>query len=119
MPVDGSLLQALAIVSGRLFDLATTVERQGYWKRSFFPPYNEPIKADVTAFLHRLIAHVMLTDGHYSSQERELVKRLTQTDQTFHEFGRERTAGLVRPPGDPHRFLNGQLTLPSESVTQR
>src|SRR4051812_30201013 len=86
MPVNGSLLQALAMVSGRLFDVATTVEGQGYWKRSFFPPYNEPIKTDVTAFLHKLIAHVMLADGHYSSQEHEVVKRLTQTDQTFDEF---------------------------------
>jgi hypothetical protein len=85
MPVDDSLLQAIATASGRLFAVAATVEREGYWKRSFFPPYNKPIKANVTDFLHKLIAHVVLTDGHYSSQEHALVKRLTQTDQTFHE----------------------------------
>jgi uncharacterized tellurite resistance protein B-like protein len=85
MPVDGSLLEAIATASGRLFDVIATVERQGYWKRSFFPPYNAPINANVTDFLRKLIAHVILTDGHYSSKEHELVKRLTQTDQTFHE----------------------------------
>lgn len=72
-------------VSGKLYEAVEGVERQGFWKRDIKPPRDKPIKADVTAFLDKLLAHVMMTDGYYSSQEHALVKHLTKIDQPFHE----------------------------------
>jgi hypothetical protein len=84
--MTGILLDAVDGVSAKLLKLTDTVEREGFWKRSLYPPHNKPIEADVIAFLHKLLAHVILTDGHYSSQEHALVKRLTKVDRPFHEM---------------------------------
>src|SRR5688572_32774467 len=86
MTVDDSLPKAFRRTSVKLVEVAQTAEHHGHWKRSFYPPYDQPIRANVTDFLQKLIAHVVLTDGHYSSPEHGLVKQLTETDQTFHEL---------------------------------
>jgi hypothetical protein len=79
--MSSSLLDDLEEVSGKLFELADSVERDGFWKRSSYPPHDKPITADVSGFLHKLLAHVMLADGHYSSVEHSLVRHLTKVDQ--------------------------------------
>jgi hypothetical protein len=84
--MNDSLLDDIDAASGRLFGLAESVEREGFWKRSFYPPHDKPITADVSDFLHKLLAHVIMTDGHYSPEEHALVKRLTKVDQPFHEL---------------------------------
>ena len=83
--MNSSLLDDIEEVSGKLFGLADSLERDGFWKRSSSPPHDKPITADVTDFLHKLLAHVMLTDGHYSSVEHTLVRHLTKVDQPLPE----------------------------------
>jgi hypothetical protein len=84
--MNSPLLNDIDEVSGKLFGLADSIERDGFWKRSSHPPHDKPITADVTGFLHKLLAHVLLTDGHYSSVEHTLVKQLTKVDQPLSEM---------------------------------
>src|SRR4051812_12318786 len=63
---------------------------------------------------------IMLTDGHYSPQEHELVKRLTQTDQTFHEFRAQLESAREGSPAffaDVPAFVNASIAYDTVAGT--
>jgi stage V sporulation protein K len=63
-------------LTGQLLKMAEVVEEKGFWRSSFYPPQTTPIRESVTAFVHQLIANILLADGDYRGGEHEFLTRL-------------------------------------------